>query len=74
MSYLGLGSPIPSLSLSLSEDDVTRVASKMKSMITAEVNTLVQSLISVKVAEEMTPLKEEVKQLRQLRPIQSRRL
>ena len=67
MSYPDLGSPIPLLSLSLSEDDVTRIASKMKSMITTDVNTLVQSLVSAKVAEEMTPLKEEVKQLRQFK-------
>lgn len=76
MSYPGhLGPPIsdspimpypgmaPSLSLSISDDDVTRIALKLKSILSTEI----ESLVKQKVAEEMAPLKEEILELRKFR-------
>lgn len=83
MTYPGLGqslsgSPImtypgmtPSLSLSISDDDVTRIAIKLKSMILAELQETIETLINLKVtekvAEEIAPLKEEIRDLRQFK-------
>lgn len=76
MSYPGhLGPPIsdspimpypgmaPSLSLSISDEDVTRIALKLKSILSSEI----ESLVKQKVAEEMAPLKEEISELRKFR-------
>ena len=65
--YPGIASPIPSLSLSLSDDDVNRIVSKVKSLITAETQTMIEAMVSLNVAEEIAPLKEEIIELRKFR-------